>query len=242
MPKREFESGLVLKPIGFIRSCYKDRFGTPRQSDLVKSAEAWIEFEPDVQPEFSLAGLKGFSHIWVIFHFHKNTNVKFSAKVHPPRLEGESVGVYATRSPHRPNSLGLSLVELLQVELKRVKIGGHDLIEGTPVLDIKPYLKESESKPNAKSGWGEAAPYKANLKVEWRPKAIEFVGQNVPEPDRFRALVEDTLSLDPRPLVYKIEKPLLREKHAVRFLDWDVFFEFPEVGTVVIVEVLPWPH
>lgn len=229
-----------MTPIGVVRSCFKERFGTPRQSDLVPSSEAWIELDASVQPEFSLSGLEGFSHLWVVFHFHKNTNQKFTAKVHPPRMNGESVGVYATRSPHRPNSIGLSLVEIRGVEKHRIKIGSHDLIEGTPVLDLKPYLKDSESKPDATSGWSQDKTYNAKLSVAWDPSATDFVLGNIPEAEKFFQLVEQTLQLDPRPLVYKGEKSNASDRHAVRFLDWDVHFKYPSSDKIHIVEVKLW--
>ena len=233
---------IQMTPIGVVKSCFKDRFGTPRQSDLVPSAEAWIELDARVQPEFSLEGLAGFTHVWVIFHFHKNTNQKFTAKVHPPRLDGESIGVYASRSPHRPNAIGLSLVEIRGVETHRIKIGGHDLIDGTPVLDLKPYLKENESKPLAKSGWGEGKPYSANLDVRWSPEALGFIEKHLTEVSSFQKLVNETLTLDPRPQVYKGEGQTLREKHAVRFDDLDVHFDFPDTKTVQVVEVKFWTY
>lgn len=232
---------MEITPIGIVKSCFKERFGTPRQSDLVPSAEAWIEFDRSVQPEFSLERLDGFSHIWVIFQFHKNTNQKFTAKVHPPRLQGHSVGVYATRSPHRPNSIGLSLVEIREVQSNRIRIGAHDLVDGTPVLDIKPYLKESESKPNATSGWSEGCQYKANLVVKWIDEALESLRSNITEPDTFKALVDETLSLDPRPLVYKSEN-YKDEIHAIRLHDWDVHFNFSSPGEVTVLELKPWPN
>jgi tRNA-Thr(GGU) m(6)t(6)A37 methyltransferase TsaA len=110
----------------------------------VPLAEGKILIDAKWQPEISLQGLQGFSYVWVIFLFHKNTNQRFHAKVHPPRLGGDSMGVFATRSPHRPNPIGLSLLKLESVQSDHLVVSGLDLIEGTPILDIKPYLSEVE--------------------------------------------------------------------------------------------------
>ena len=104
-------------PIGFLKSCYPDKFGTPRQPGLVSGARAELKLRSDLQPELALQGLEGFSHIWLIFIFHKNQSARYHAKVHPPRLKGEPIGLFATRTPHRPNPIGLSLVELVEIRV-----------------------------------------------------------------------------------------------------------------------------
>jgi tRNA-Thr(GGU) m(6)t(6)A37 methyltransferase TsaA len=230
---------LVLDPIGIVKSCFRDKFGTPRQPGLVPMAEAIIEILPKFQPEFSLQGLEQFSHLWVIFHFHQNTNKKFNAKVHPPRLGGETVGLFASRTPHRPNPIGLSLVEIVSVEKNSVVVRSHDLVDGTPVLDIKPYIKEIESQPNAKSGWCETV-VPTEIQVQWTDAALSGLQQTSRNQGELKKLVEETLRLDPRPVVYRGyegEDAKYRDVHAVRLHDIDAHFVFRSPQLVEVVEV-----
>lgn len=221
-----------IKYIGHVKSCYPDKFGTPRQPGLAPHARAFLKLSPEVQPEFSLQGLNEFSHLWVIFQFHKNNTARFHAKVHPPRLGGETVGVFATRSPHRPNPIGLSLVEIVSVENDGVWVRGVDLIEGTPIIDLKPYLPQIESKPNALGGWSNKQPL-TPIEILW-PSDGQLTLQkwssdkNI-SPDEITALIEDTLKLDPRPVVYRGfegEESPYRDAHAVRIYDLDIHFHF----------------
>lgn len=233
---------MLIEPIGYLRSCYPDRFGTPRQSGLVTQAQGMLEIFPHLQPEFALEGLSGFSHLWLIFGFHRNTNALYRPKVHPPRLGGESIGVFATRSPHRPNPLGLSLVKLERVEAPRIFLSGVDLIDGTPIYDIKPYLPALESRSEARAGWVEEAPEK-EIQFEWPDECLEALSVWEKEAGRrdLRPLIEETLRLDPRPLVYRgyegrADGPY-RGEHAVRFYEGDVHFSFVSPERVRITKV-----
>lgn len=216
-----------LTPIGIVESCYPEKFGVPRQPGLAPHARAFLRLNSEVQPELSLEGLEGYSHLWVIFIFHKNNTARFHAKVHPPRMGGENIGVFATRSPHRPNPIGLSLVKIEKVERAGVWVSGIDLVDGTPILDIKPYLPQVEAIVEAKSGWAEDAPA-PNIEVEWSEQAADFLSRRKAG-ERTRALIEETLRLDPRPLVYRGfeggESPY-RQSHAVYVEDLDVHFTF----------------
>lgn len=226
--KFEFE------PIGYIKSCFKTRFGTPRQSLLVNNAKAELQIRKDLQPELSLDGLSGFSHIWLIFVFHENTNKIFRPKVHPPRLEGKTIGAFATRTPHRPNPIGLSLARLEKVENDILYLSGVDLVDGTPVLDIKPYLKYVESVPDAKEGWVEEA---SNIKLPVLfYDQFDFTVQSLDSKistiklQNLKKLIVEVLERDPRPLVYKEPNTSsqYRDEHAI-FLDkWDIHFYFDD--------------
>lgn len=134
-------------PIGYISSCFAVKNGTPRQPTVCSSSRARLKIEPSVfnNPEHSLVGLEQYSHIWIIFLFHKNGQMSCKAKVKPPRLNGEKVGVYSTRSPHRPNALGLTLAKLEGITGDTLHLSGVDVIAGTPVLDIKPYIPDYDS-------------------------------------------------------------------------------------------------
>ncbi|XP_053312313.1 tRNA (adenine(37)-N6)-methyltransferase [Spea bombifrons] len=147
------ESGNVLtKPIGYIESCFKTKNGTPRQPSVCSLSRACLRISKNVfnNPEHSLMGLEEFSHVWILFVFHKNGRLSCKAKVQPPRLNGAKTGVFSTRSPHRPNAIGLTLARLEKVEGGTLYLSGIDMIQGTPVLDIKPYISEYDSpKPAA---------------------------------------------------------------------------------------------
>ncbi|CAN4126494.1 unnamed protein product [Withania somnifera] len=148
-----------LAPIAITRSCFSTRNGTPRQPLIVPLARACLVFDPTRVPPASLEGLEGYSHCWIIYVFHLNTDLdklwkhpsrsKFKAKVRVPRLKGERMGVFATRSPHRPCPIGLTVAKVDAVDGNRVFISGADLVDGTPVLDIKPYLPYCDSMPGS---------------------------------------------------------------------------------------------
>ena len=149
-----------LRPVARLRTPFAEKFGVPRQSGLVPEAEGRVEFLPEFSaPEF-VHGLEAFSHVWLITGFHENPPWTGSAVVRPPRLGGnERVGVFASRSPNRPNGLGLSLVRLLAIEPGALRVAGIDAVDSTPVYDVKPYLPWCEAQPDAKADWAGAAPF-----------------------------------------------------------------------------------
>lgn len=232
-----------MEPIGFIESCFKDKFGTPRQPGLVKNAWARLKIRADLQPEEALQGLEGFSHVWLVWVFHQNKVSRYHAKVHPPRMGGKSIGLFATRTPHRPNPIGLSLVELIKVEKDGIIVSGADLVDGTPILDIKPYLPEVESIPDARTGWTSEVS-KNEIQVEFTDHALELLTKwQLRNPDKpLREIIEQTLKLDPRPVVYRgyengDESPY-RNKHAVRLFDGDVHFQFESATLARVFDIL----
>ena len=231
-----------MNPIGHIESCYKDKFGTPRQPGLVSKSWARLKIRGDLQPEQALEGLEGFSHVWLIWVFHQNKVSKYHAKVHPPRLGGKSMGLFATRTPHRPNPIGLSLVELVKVEKDGIIVAGADLVDGTPILDIKPYLPEVEAVPDARVGWTSEVKNSA-IAIQFNDHAeILLQGWIQRNPDKhLRELIIETLELDPRPVVYRGyegEKSPYRESHAVRLFDGDIHFKFVSPEVVEVFDIL----
>ena len=187
--------------IGRARTPYAQKFGTPRQPGLAPHAEGFLEFfAPYGNPE-AFCGLAGFSHVQVLFWFHKLPPFKgFRARVRPPRLGGNaSVGVFASRSPFRPNPIGLSTLRLLAIEDHqgevRLKVAGPDLVDGTPLLDIKPYVPFVDSVPEATGGYVDGPPRPCELRVSAPLKAwlLAHLGE-----ERTRALCE-SLAQDPRP-------------------------------------------
>lgn len=192
---------VTFTPIAYIQSCYPDRFGIPRQAGLVPSAYAEIIFDATEENKLALRGIEEFSHIWVLFVFHGQTYGNFKPLVRPPRLGGnKSVGVYATRSPNRPNAIGMSAVRLLGITEKkrelRLQMQGGDFLDGTPVIDVKPYVPYADAIASAQGAW--AIEPQNLLSVCWSDQA-EAVLSAAPEPEKLRCLIEETLAQDPRP-------------------------------------------
>jgi tRNA-Thr(GGU) m(6)t(6)A37 methyltransferase TsaA len=188
-----------LRVIGHLRSCLREKFGAPRQPLLAPGATATLTLKAEFLPEHSLAGLEGFSHVWLFSYFHLNTNKKFLPKVRPPRLKGAAVGLFASRSPHRPSALGLSLARLVKVEGATLHLAGIDLVDGTPILDVKPYIPEWDSVPHADAGWVKDAPF-PTLKVVVSKEALKDVAAAEKRLKRtgLAQLLKDLLSQDPR--------------------------------------------
>ncbi len=188
---------LTLCPIARIHTDLPQKFGVPRQSGLVEELEARIVFEPEFRRPEALRGLEGFSHLWLIWEFSLNAGAVWSPTVRPPRLGGNRrLGVFATRSPFRPNPLGLSCVRLAGIEWDApegpvLRVAGADLVDGTPIFDLKPYLPYADCKPEALGGFAPAAD--DLLEVEVPP---EFLA---PVPEGKRAALLGTLAQDPRP-------------------------------------------
>lgn len=186
-----------LKTIGHVRSDFPEKFGIPRQAGIVDALEAAIIFEPEYRREEALRGLEDFSHLWVIWQFSEAVRDSWSPTVRPPRLGGNArMGVFATRSPFRPNALGLSCVRLIGIEHSEehgayLRIAGADMLDGTPVYDIKPYIPYADSRPEALSGFAPDSGKK--LHVEYADGTLAAV------PEGKRAALTGVLSNDPRP-------------------------------------------
>ena len=145
------QNQIILKPIGFLQSELKQRYETPRQAVLAKESDAIINLYPKQNFNQALKNLDGFDRLWIIYQFHLNENWK--PLVTPPRHTREKVGVFATRAPYRPNPIGLSCVKLEKVEGLKIYISESDILSGSPILDIKPYLPYSDSFPGSATGW-----------------------------------------------------------------------------------------
>lgn len=184
---------LELTPIAFYRGQFGSKFGIPRQSSLATGLRGVVEFCPQFRNPDAVKGLEGFGRVWLIWGFSAVNEREWHATVRPPRLGGnESVGVWASRSPFRPNPLGLSCVELLEVGANGLVVGGADLMDGTPIYDIKPYVPYADSFPDAPSAYASEAPRKS-LEVVFEPSLKLQEGE--------RKALEEVLSLDPRPAV-----------------------------------------
>jgi tRNA-Thr(GGU) m(6)t(6)A37 methyltransferase TsaA len=232
----------TFKPIGYLKSCYPDKFGVPRQSGLVKKAYSELTISAEYQPEISLQGIDGYSHIWLQFLFHLNSAARFHAKVHPPRLEGKTMGLFATRSPHRPNPIGLSLVELISVKKDTLVLAGADMVDGTPVLDVKPYLPHIESQPGARGGWAQSVDHN-DIRVDFSVVAMQKLQSWSDRIQRseLKEVIEEILRQDPRPVIYRgfeTQESPYRNKHAFRLYDGDIHFEFTSKSNVIVFDIL----
>ena len=193
---------MTIEPIGTLRTCFGEKFGIPRQPGLCPSAWGELVLHESCRNLEAIRGIEGFSHLWLIFGFHATLAQGWQPTVRPPRLGGnQRVGVFASRSPFRPNGLGLSLVRLEGIDTTApdaplVLLGGVDLLDGTPVYDIKPYLPYAEAVPDAAAGF--ANHDLPHLTIELADSATTAF-TNLPS--RAQAVIREALALDPRPAV-----------------------------------------
>ena len=186
-----------ISPIAYMHSDFPEKFGIPRQAGIVRELESLVVFEPEYRDPEALRGIEGFSHLWLIWQFSAAVTERFSPTVRPPRLGGNvRMGVFATRSPFRPNSLGLSCVELKAVETRPglgtvLVVRGADLMDGTPIFDVKPYIPYADCRPEARGGFAPDAG--ATLRVEIPPELLEKI------PTDKREALRGVLANDPRP-------------------------------------------
>lgn len=190
---------MLISPIAYIQTEFSEKFGVPRQSGLAGSLRGIIVFEPEYRNPDAVRGLEGFSHLWLIWGFSANRHDDWQPTVRPPRMGGnERMGVFATRSPYRPNQLGLSCVEIDGIDMDcpdapRIYVRGADLMDGTPIYDIKPYIRYADSHPDAVCG------YVDDLEERCLEVVIpEDIVMEMKDKCALDALME-TLSLDPRP-------------------------------------------
>ncbi len=186
-----------MQPIAHIRSPFREKFGIPRQSNVARAVRSWIVFEPDYRQPECFRGLEEFSHLWLIWRFHLHGE-KWQPTVRPPRLGGNArLGVFATRSSFRPNGLALSVVRIEQIRSDAsdgaiIEVSGADLVDGTPIYDIKPYVPYADAIPEARGGFTQSHAWKAPLAVYFPPELSDI------NEDWKRALTE-VLEQDPRP-------------------------------------------
>ena len=225
----------AVAPVGFVRSCFKEKFAIPRQPQLAPAARGVLELvAPFDQPQ-AIVGLEQVSHVWLLFIFHQALESQPRLKVRPPRLGGnQSLGVFATRSTHRPNGLGQSVVKLDKVEPGRLWLSGIDLLDGTPVLDIKPYVPYADCLPDAVNQIAEAPP--ALIEVQWAATALSDAHSHalrLQEP--LIALIEQCLAQDPRPAY---QQPSPERRYGTRLWDLQVRWHYPQPSRICVLEVV----
>lgn len=221
---------ITITPIARMRSDFPTKFGIPRQSNLVDGLESTIVFEPAFRNPDALRGIEGYSHIWIIWQFSEAVRQDWSPTVRPPRLGGNiRMGVFATRSPFRPNNLGLSCVKLLGIEQSSdgtvLRVSGADLMDGTPIFDIKPYIPYSDSFPDALGGFTDTAA-DFLLEVVFPPHLLELL------PENKRQAAIGVLSHDPRPSYQR--KP--NRIYGLSFAGFDIRFTVQD-KTLTVCEI-----
>ncbi len=243
------------RAIGLVRSPFTDKFGIPRQPGLASSAKGVLKLGNDPDLKTALRSLEEFSHVWIIFIFHEHGGKKWKPSIRPPRLGGaRKVGVLASRSPHRPNPIGLSAVALDRIDFDAVggpeiHVSGIDLLDGTPILDLKPYIPYADSIPLANAGWAEAPIERA--KVSFSVKAEASLSEltekaETPPGSVLRDLIVEVLELDPRPAFQKRQLPLTEHasdglKFGIAVLGFEVKYQIKDQGFVVL-SVSTGPH
>lgn len=226
-----FREEQKMKVIARIHTDFKEKFGIPRQSGLVEELEGIIVFEPEFRNVDALRGIDGFSHIWLLWEFSEHIKRSWSPTVRPPRLGGkERIGVFATRSPFRPNPIGLSSVRLLGAEKHEtwgmvLRVAGADLMDGTPIYDIKPYLPHIDSHPEATGGFStDVKDYR--LRVECDNCILDKL------PEKKRSPLLEVLANDPRPAYHEDTSRI----YGMNFAGYEVKFRVAE-GRLTVVGI-----
>lgn len=221
----------TVRPVAYIRTDFKEKFGIPRQSGRVPSLVGRIVFYPEFRNPDALRGIEGFSHLWLLFDFSEAHRDAWSPTVRPPRLGGNTrIGVFASRSPFRPNPIGLSSVRLLSVEHTKdegdvLLVAGADLLDGTPIYDIKPYLPFTDCHPDAVGGYADGV-RDHRLNVDFPESLLAKI------PEDKRAAICDCLAEDPRPSYQDLPERL----YSMRFAAFDIHF-FVRDNTVFVTAV-----
>ena len=224
----------TFEPVGVVRSCFKEKFAIPRQPRLAPAARGVLELlAPFDQPE-AVEGLQHASHLWLLFVFHAAPSGPEHVRVRPPRLGGNRrVGVFATRSTHRPNPIGQSVVRLERVEAGRLWLSGIDLLDGTPILDIKPYVPYADQVSDAAYGLADAAP--TLIPVDWQATALADAdehAQRLGEP--LVALIEQCLAQNPKPAY---QRPQPEREYGARLWDINVRWHYPQPDRIRVLAV-----
>lgn len=229
-----------LQTIGLVKSCYKEKFGIPRQANLVTEAKGEIHLLPDYQQEGILRGLESFSHLWLTFIFHETIERGWKPTVRPPRLGGnQRMGVFASRSTHRPNPIGLSVVKLDRIDIQSqqwiIHYSGGDLLDGTPIVDIKPYLTYADSIQHANSSYAQIKPiilpvrFSNAAKQQCEQQQSQLTQEN--DINLFK-LIEQILQQDPRPAYQQSHS--VDRIYAMKLFSFNLRWRYDHHGIEVI--------
>lgn len=232
-----------MQPVGIVRSCFKEKFGVARQSLMVGEALGVLKLKPSQDLRLAVSGLETFSHLWVIFIFHRNLEKGWQSLISTPRTEENKFGVFASRSPHRPNPIGLSCVKIEKIDLSpcdgvEIHVSGLDILDGSPILDIKPYLPYADAIPDANSGWAGAEIKK--YPVRFSTQSLEVIDKlGASRHPNLKGLLTQMLELDPRPTSQRKAIPMEApqsegRKFAFRLFDFDVRWQIRDAGVRVL--------
>lgn len=236
MANDSISTGFNIQPIGLVHSCFKEKFAIPRQPALAPAAKGEIELLPPYDDPMALEGLEEVSHLWLSFIFHKALpkDGEVRLRVRPPRLGGnKKIGVFATRATHRPNPIGLSVVKLDGIKNGRLQISGLDLLDGTPIIDIKPYVPYADALPSAINGVASDSPELSQ--VEFNTEALlaaEIHEKRLDQP--VKELIEQMLAQDPKPAY---QKPGSERIYGVKIWDLEVKWRYLKEGCLTITAV-----
>lgn len=215
-----------------MHSCFDEKFAIPRQPSLAPAARGVVELFPPYNQAEAVEGLEGASHVWLLFVFHAAASGPGHIRVRPPRLGGnQRIGVFASRSTHRPNPIGQSVVRLDAVQAGRLRVSSIDLLDGTPILDIKPYVPYSDNVVDATNALASEAP--ALLEVNWDPQALnDAVAHALRLQQPLVELIEQCLAQDPKPAY---QQPDPARQYGARFWQLNVRWHYPEPGTIRVL-------
>ncbi len=236
---------IEMQPIGVIQTCFTEKFGVPRQSMMVKEARGVIKLGKEYSHPDTVLHLEGFSHLWVIYLFHKGQNEnhlqKWTNTIQPPRIDApKKVGVFASRSPHRPNPIGMSVVKLERINQNaengiEIEVSGVDILDGTPLIDIKPYIPYADALVDATSGW---------ITNEISRYAVEYTEEvmNSLRDEPLKTLITGILEWDPRPRSQREHSPIENEKSigkrfAFRLMNHDIHWVIESGARIRVVEI-----
>lgn len=226
-----------MSPIAIIHTPFIEKFAIPRQPQLASAAIGRVELLPPFNDPLALAGLEQMSHVWLLFKFHAVTHSLDLAprlRVRPPRLGGnEKIGVFASRSTHRPNGIGMSVVKLEKIEGTCLYVSGVDLLNGTPILDIKPYVPYADSVPSATNYLAESAP--PLISVSWDEGVFQLAQQHgLRLQEDVATLIEQCLAQDPKPAY---QTPTPERIYGVRLWDLNVLWCYPSANTIKVLGI-----
>ncbi|WP_261643897.1 tRNA (N6-threonylcarbamoyladenosine(37)-N6)-methyltransferase TrmO [Erwinia mallotivora] len=228
-------SSFSFQQIGTIRSPWKEKFAVPRQPGLIEDGGGELHLHPPYNQPEAVRGLEAFSHLWLLFIFHQTMSGGWRPTVRPPRLGGNArMGVFATRSTFRPNPVGMSLVELTGIRTEKgtvvLELGSLDLVDGTPIVDIKPYLPFAESLPQARAGFASEPPA-MDMPISFSDNARQQIARQQTRYPHLERFIRQTLAQDPRPAYRKNEVP--GREYAALLLDFNVRWCVTASGTLV---------
>ncbi|MFC3149538.1 tRNA (N6-threonylcarbamoyladenosine(37)-N6)-methyltransferase TrmO [Litoribrevibacter euphylliae] len=228
-----------VEAIGTVLSPYKQKFGIPRQPGLVKYATGIIELHEKYSRPEAFDGIEQYSHLWLEFYFHQTADADWKPSVRPPRLGGnKKIGCFATRSNFRPNNLGLSVVRFDRIEIQhgkvRLHISGHDLLDQTPILDIKPYIPYSDSLPDAQAGVFEKEP-EQTLNVHFSNQANQDLAIHQQQYPNLTSFIQEVLIQDPRPAYMRTKAN--RNDFSIQLYDLDIKWRV-EDNSIEVIEVI----